>query len=186
MYDCQELIDRLYIRCLQETDPVLFDLMSKAAYTIEELYREFPFASRVEFEKKEEASSAEKSEGPRCWWMRSPNPAWKVRERKEVSTANMRAIYAEPIEKFIEDGLNNPNRELAFGHDAVEILTEIFYAPTLTVREDEAYWEKSYDEDEMYEFFRCSKCKEEAHRDEKGDFILSKYCPECGSKMKIN
>lgn len=43
----------------------------------------------------------------------------------------MRLIYAEPIEKFIEDGLNNPDKLKAFGHDAIEILSEIHFAPTI-------------------------------------------------------
>ena len=43
----------------------------------------------------------------------------------------MRMIDAEPIEKFIEDGLNNPDKLKAFGHDAIEILTEIHFAHTI-------------------------------------------------------
>ena len=42
-------------------------------------------------------------------------------------------IERRPIEKFIEDGLNNPDKEKAFGHDAVEILAEISYAPAADV-----------------------------------------------------
>ena len=38
-------------------------------------------------------------------------------------------INAEPIKKFIVDGLNNPDLRKAFGHDAIEILAEIEYAP---------------------------------------------------------
>ena len=40
-------------------------------------------------------------------------------------------IDAEPIKKFIADGLNNPDPMKAFGHDAIEILAEIEYAPTI-------------------------------------------------------
>lgn len=43
----------------------------------------------------------------------------------------MRLIDAEPIKKFIVDGLNNPDLKKAFGHAAIEILTEIEYAPTV-------------------------------------------------------
>lgn len=46
-----------------------------------------------------------------------------------------RLIDAEPIVKFIKDGLNNPNKEEAFGHTAVQILTEIEYAPTVNAVE---------------------------------------------------
>lgn len=34
-------------------------------------------------------------------------------------------IDKEKLVKFIADGLNNPNKEEAFGHDAVEILSYI-------------------------------------------------------------
>ncbi len=43
----------------------------------------------------------------------------------------MRLINVVPVIKFIEDGLNNPNKRKAFGHDAVEILTEVEFAPTV-------------------------------------------------------
>ena len=33
----------------------------------------------------------------------------------------------EGCEKFIEDGLNNPDKDKAFGHDAIEIMTEVHY-----------------------------------------------------------
>lgn len=42
-------------------------------------------------------------------------------------------IERRAIEKFIEDGLNNPDKEKAFGHDAIEILAEISYAPVADV-----------------------------------------------------
>ena len=47
----------------------------------------------------------------------------------------MAYIKKEPITKFITDGLNNPDKSKAFGHDAIEILTEIEYAPTADVVE---------------------------------------------------
>ena len=43
----------------------------------------------------------------------------------------MRLIDADAIEKFIVDGLNNPDKAKAFGHDAIEILAEVHYAPTI-------------------------------------------------------
>lgn len=46
-----------------------------------------------------------------------------------------RMIDAEPIKKFIVDGLNNPDLKKAFGHDAIEILAEIEYAPTVDAEE---------------------------------------------------
>lgn len=43
----------------------------------------------------------------------------------------MRLIDADRIEKFIENGLNNPDKKKAFGYDAIEILTEVHFAPTI-------------------------------------------------------
>ena len=42
-----------------------------------------------------------------------------------------RLIDANPIKQFIVDGLNNPDLKKAFGYDAIEILAEIEYAPTV-------------------------------------------------------
>ena len=59
-----------------------------------------------------------------------------------------RLIDAEPIKKFIVDGLNNPDLKKAFGHDAIEILTEIEYAPTVdaveVVRCKDCKWRKEW------------------------------------------
>ena len=45
----------------------------------------------------------------------------------------MAYIKKEPIVEFITKGLNNPDNTKAFGYDAIEILTEIEYAPTADV-----------------------------------------------------
>ena len=37
------------------------------------------------------------------------------------------------VEKFIEDGLNNPDVTKRFGHDAIEIMAEIHYMPVADV-----------------------------------------------------
>jgi hypothetical protein len=58
-------------------------------------------------------------------------------------TNEKRLIDAEPIKKFIVDGLNNPDLKKAFGHDAIEILAEIEYAPTV----------------DAVEVVRCKDCK---------------------------
>ncbi len=42
-----------------------------------------------------------------------------------------RLVDANPIVQFIMDGLNNPDKLKALGHDAIEILAEIEYAPTV-------------------------------------------------------
>lgn len=52
-------------------------------------------------------------------------------------------IERKPLLKFIEDGLNNPDKSKAFGHDAIEIMTEVQYAPAADV----------------VEVVRCKDCK---------------------------
>ncbi|MEY8385975.1 hypothetical protein AALC17_01620 [Oscillospiraceae bacterium 38-13] len=43
----------------------------------------------------------------------------------------MRLIDAEKLEKFIEDGLNNADKNKRFGHDAIEIMTEVHFSETV-------------------------------------------------------
>ena len=45
----------------------------------------------------------------------------------------MAYIEKESLIEFITKGLNNPDKSKAFGYDAIEILTEIEYAPTADV-----------------------------------------------------
>lgn len=52
-------------------------------------------------------------------------------------------IKKEPIIAFITKGLNNPDKAKAYGYDAIEILTEIEYAPAADV----------------VEVTRCKNCK---------------------------
>lgn len=69
-------------------------------------------------------------------------------------------IERKPILKFIEDGLNNPDKSKAFGHDAIEIMTEVQYAPAADV----------------VEVVRCRDCKhwheDEGWCDKHSHFIL--------------
>ena len=44
-------------------------------------------------------------------------------------------IERAAVEKFIEDGLNNPDKNKAFGHDAIAIMAEIHYMPAADVVE---------------------------------------------------
>ena len=92
----------------------------------------------------------------------------------------------EPIIGFIEKGLNNPDKAKAFGYDAIEILTEIEYAPTADVAEVvHGNWIEWWDDNYLTFCHKCSECgrypltKEETMHDE----VLSKYCPNCGAKM---
>lgn len=81
-------------------------------------------------------------------------------------------IEREVIEKFIEAGLNNPDKNKAFGHDAIEILTEIHFMPAADVAPvRHAHW---FDVGSLS--CRCSGCGCKNDRQ-------TAYCPACGAKM---
>ena len=70
-------------------------------------------------------------------------------------------ISRSALEKFIENGLNNPDKTKRFGHDAVEIVTEVHYAPAVDAVEVETL------EAWLYEIamnntmnFLCDACEE--------------------------
>ena len=50
----------------------------------------------------------------------------------EVPTPHGRLIDANPIMKFIQDGLNNSE----FGYDQIKVMGEIQYAPTIIESEE--------------------------------------------------
>ena len=98
----------------------------------------------------------------------------------------MRLIDAEPIEKFIEDGLNNPDKLKAFGHDAIEVLTEIHFAPTIDPASLRPKGECIYNTDDFTPKKRCTNCgynkplvAGEAIKQEPDN-----YCPNCGADMR--
>ena len=93
----------------------------------------------------------------------------------------MAYIKKEPIVEFITKGLNNPDKDKAFGHDAIEILAEIEYAPSADVVEvKHGEWKQGVP-------YVCSICgkpaPDEKNTDEKYSCWLSPYCPHCGAKM---
>ena len=88
-------------------------------------------------------------------------------------------IERTAVEKFIEDGLNNPDKNKAFGHDAIEIMAEVHYMPAADVAEvRHGRWEEASDRDGVV----CSECGAEfctmIHETEK-----FAYCPSCGARM---
>lgn len=84
-------------------------------------------------------------------------------------------IEREPILKFIEDGLNNPDKLKAFGHDAIEIMTEVQYAPAADVAPVvHGRW------DSIGGIITCSECERWFNLLP----IFSHYCPNCGAKMQ--
>ena len=100
----------------------------------------------------------------------------------------MRLVDAEPIEKFITDGLNNKDKP--YGWIGVEILTEVHYAPTVDVElVIHAHWDcykcsrflgwKDGEPEPRWadgKFYCCSRCRRRT-------VIRENYCPSCGAKM---
>lgn len=95
---------------------------------------------------------------------------------------NVQIINAVPIKQFIQDGLNNPDRMKAFGHDAIEILAEIEYAPKLEVEPvRHGVWERV----QMWATkakFKCSLCGREIMSRREVNMTKYPYC-HCGAKM---
>ena len=88
-------------------------------------------------------------------------------------------IERAAVEKIIEDGLNNPDKNKAFGHDAIEIMAEIHYMPAAdvaTVRHGR--WEPGNP--------ICPVCGENKFKDLDADVWADwqpKFCPNCGARM---
>lgn len=93
----------------------------------------------------------------------------------------MRLIDSIPIIKFIENGMNNPNRAEAFGSDATEILAEIMIAPT--VNPEDCRPHRWWIWNEENECWVCSNCESSALNNYRGNSTDSDYCPHCGAKM---
>lgn len=83
-------------------------------------------------------------------------------------------IEREAVEKFIENGLNNPDKKKAFGHDAIEIMAEVHYmraADVAPVRHGR--WSSNGIA------IVCSECGRAFGIVE----MFAHYCPWCGSRM---
>lgn len=90
-------------------------------------------------------------------------------------------ISRQKVERFIENGLNNPDKKKAFGHDAVEILTEVHYMEPADVRPvKEGHWIKHISDlfpaDSTIE---CDQCHAE-----QPIWIDDNFCPACGADMR--
>ena len=82
-------------------------------------------------------------------------------------------IEREAVEEFILDGLNNPDKDKAFGHDAIEVLAGVHFmlaADVAPIRH--AHW---FDVGSLS--CRCSGCGCKSERE-------TAYCPNCGAKMQ--
>ena len=97
-------------------------------------------------------------------------------------------IEKAAVEKFIEDGLNNPDKNKAFGHDAIEIMTEIHYMPAADAAPARhGRWiedERTYPGPGLKNNL-CSVCGEIAGSWKEGLEPGRKwaYCPNCGARM---
>lgn len=94
----------------------------------------------------------------------------------------MRLGDLDALVKFIQDGLNNPDREKALGHDAIEILAEIeCNMPTIhpdSLRPKGRWVYAGYTAFCGTPYCRCSLCGEgdTTHR--------TNFCPNCGADMR--
>ena len=84
-------------------------------------------------------------------------------------------IAREAVEEFIQYGLNHPDKNKAFGHDAIEIMVEIHYMPAADVAPvRHGRWKNGGNG--LYD--TCSACGKEIYL-----AIPMNYCPECGALM---
>ena len=94
-------------------------------------------------------------------------------------------IERAAVEKFIEDGLNNPDKNKAFGHDAIEIMAEIHYIPAADVAEvRHGRWMTT---DAYPHHLYCSVCYKTYAKNAKWVNELdlpTNYCPNCGARME--
>ena len=94
-------------------------------------------------------------------------------------------IEKAAVEKFIEDGLNNPDKNKAFGHDAIEIMAEIHYMPAADVAEvRHGRWMTT---DAYPHHLYCSVCYKTYAKNAKWVNELdlpTNYCPNCGARME--
>lgn len=101
-------------------------------------------------------------------------------------------ISRQKVERFIENGLNNPDKSKAFGHDAVEILTEVHFMDAADV------WPlqvgENITENNPVDEFVCSKCGiiledwsrveiDEDDGERTNHEYAFRFCPNCGAKM---
>ena len=93
-------------------------------------------------------------------------------------------IERAAVEKFIEYGMNNPDKNKAFGHDAIEIMAEVHYMPAADVVEvRHGRWLTT---DAYPHHLYCSVCYKTYAKNAKWVNELdlpTNYCPNCGAKM---
>ena len=91
-------------------------------------------------------------------------------------------IERAAVEKFIEDGLNNPDKNKAFGHDAIEIMAEIHYMPAADVAPVRHGRWMDAESDDGCIVWHCSVCSYPVKTI--GGYPIYHYCPNCGALME--
>ena len=98
-------------------------------------------------------------------------------------------IERQAVEEFIQDGLNNPDKSKAFGHDAIEILAGIHFMLAADVAEvRHGRWIDLNAENSTGPLFKCSECSH-LHNPNRDDLDLERvelkplYCDACGARM---
>ena len=83
-------------------------------------------------------------------------------------------IERAAVEKFIEDGLNNPDKNKTFGHDAIEIMAKVHYMPAADVApvRRAAKAESAISKTGLM----CAACYSDADAD-------AAYCKYCGALL---
>ena len=93
-------------------------------------------------------------------------------------------IERQAVEEFIQDGLNNPDKSKAFGHDAIEILAGIHFMLAADVAEvRHGRWMTT---DAYPHHLYCSVCYKTYAKNAKWVNELdlpTNYCPNCGARM---
>ena len=93
-------------------------------------------------------------------------------------------IERQAVEEFIQDGLNNPDKDKRFGYDAIEILAGIHFmlaADVAPVRHGRWMTTDAYPH-HLY----CSVCYKTYAKNAKWVNELdlpTNYCPNCGARM---
>ena len=93
-------------------------------------------------------------------------------------------IERQAVEEFIQDGLNNPDKSKAFGHNAIEILAGIHFMLAADVAEvRHGRWMTT---DAYPHHLYCSVCYKTYAKNAKWVNELdlpTNYCPNCGARM---
>lgn len=100
-------------------------------------------------------------------------------------------INRNELEKFIQNGLNNPEKEKAFGNDVIQIMAEVHYMAASDVKPViHAKWEEcDYIEPCAHGFgtirheragLKCTNC---VHVFSKKLLWENNFCPNCGARM---